>query len=58
MEEFVAEWILDDIAHKFDSKQFRVTKGASKILYLFSMFQKLEFINLDTPRRSTCNFLS
>ena len=31
MEEFVAEWILDDIAHKFDSKQFRVTKGASKI---------------------------
>jgi hypothetical protein len=48
MEEFVAEWILEDIAHKIDHKQFGVTKDTSITLCLLGMFHNW-LLNLDTP---------
>ena len=47
MEEFVAEWILEDIAHKIDHKQFGVIKGTSTTLCLLDMFHNW-LLNLDT----------
>ena len=48
MEEFVAEWILEDIAHKIYHKQFGVIKGTSTTLCLLDMFHNW-LLNLDTP---------
>jgi hypothetical protein len=48
VEEFVAEWILEDIAHKIDHKQFGVTEVTSTTLCLLDMFHNW-LLNLDTP---------
>ena len=48
MEEFVAEWILEDIAHKIDHKQFGVIKVTSTSQCLLDMFHNW-LLNLDTP---------
>ena len=47
MEEFVAEWILEDIAHKIDYTQFGIIKGTSTNLCLLDMFNNW-LLNLDT----------
>ena len=48
MEECVVEWILEDISHKIDRKQFGVIKGTSTTLCLLDMFHNW-LLNLDTP---------
>ncbi|CAB4023617.1 Hypothetical predicted protein, partial [Paramuricea clavata] len=48
MEEFVTEWILEDIAHKIDHKLFGVTKGTSATLCHLDMFHNW-LLNLNTP---------
>lgn len=48
LEEFVAEWILEDIAPKIDHKQFGVIKGTSTTLCLLDMFHNW-LLNLDMP---------
>ena len=48
IEEFLAEWILEDIAHKIDHEQFGVIKGTSTSQCLLDMFHNW-LLNLDTP---------
>jgi hypothetical protein len=56
MEEFVAEWILEDIAHKIDHKHFGVTKCTSATLCLLDMFHNWLLILARPSTASTLTF--